>query len=80
MSLQETWQQLQVLPPELQREAADFIAFLSEKSSKKPSGSAPNRPGSFTEGSFFGIWRDRPEMEDAAKWVRQLREREWQGH
>ena len=25
----------------------------------------------------FGMWADRPEMQDAAKWVEDLREREW---
>jgi hypothetical protein len=25
----------------------------------------------------FGMWADRPEMQDAAKWVNDLREREW---
>lgn len=26
----------------------------------------------------FGMWADRPEMQDAAKWVADLRERTWQ--
>lgn len=25
----------------------------------------------------FGMWADRPEMQDAAKWVAELRVREW---
>jgi len=25
-----------------------------------------------------GMWADRPEMQDAAKWVADLRERQWQ--
>ena len=25
----------------------------------------------------FGMWADRPEMQDAAKWVSDLREQEW---
>lgn len=25
----------------------------------------------------FGMWADRPEMQDAAKWVADLRERQW---
>ena len=25
----------------------------------------------------FGMWADRPEMQDAAKWVADLRERAW---
>ncbi|MGH8055882.1 MAG: hypothetical protein ACREOH_01405 [Candidatus Entotheonellia bacterium] len=34
-----------------------------------------------TESAFepigFGMWADRPEMQDAAKWVAELRHREW---
>lgn len=29
------------------------------------------------EPTGFGMWADRPEMQDAAKWVADLREREW---
>lgn len=25
----------------------------------------------------FGMWANRPEMQDAAKWVAELRQREW---
>jgi len=27
---------------------------------------------------FIGMWRDREDMEDASKWVRNLRRREWE--
>ena len=26
----------------------------------------------------FGMWKDRDEMQDSLKWVRELRNREWQ--
>ena len=29
------------------------------------------------EPTGFGMWADRPEMQDAAKWVADLRERQW---
>ena len=26
---------------------------------------------------FFGMWRDRQDMQDSTQWVRDLREKEW---
>jgi Ribbon-helix-helix protein, copG family len=38
----------------------------------------PQAQAEFTfEPIGFGMWADRPEMQDAAKWVNDLREREW---
>lgn len=38
----------------------------------------PQAQAEFTfEPIGFGMWADRPEMRDAAKWVADLREREW---
>lgn len=27
--------------------------------------------------SFIGMWKDRDEMKDSSKWVRQIRQQEW---
>ena len=35
------------------------------------------KAGRAVEPLGFGMWADRPEMQDAAKWVTDLREREW---
>ena len=37
----------------------------------------PAGGGEFASLPFFGIWADRAEMEDSARWVRQERE-QWQ--
>lgn len=29
------------------------------------------------DGVGFGMWEDRAELQDSAKWVRELRDREW---
>jgi Ribbon-helix-helix protein, copG family len=38
---------------------------------------AQTQAGPSFEPIGFGMWADRPEMQDAAKWVAELRHREW---
>jgi len=76
MSLENTWRQLQTLPPEKQQEVGDFVEFLSERQHCSQ-GVPKAAQKSFTDGPYFGMWRDREEMKDSAQWVRQLREKEW---
>jgi hypothetical protein len=47
----------------VQRGLAAYVAQIKAESTFEPIG--------------FGMWVDRPEMQDAAKWVADLREREW---
>ena len=64
------------LPPEAQRLVADFIAFLriryklsnAEKQAKRIK--LGNEP-------FVGIWKDREDMSNSGKWLRNAREAEW---
>jgi len=69
------------LPPEAQRQVADYVALdyvallklrhrrrLSSR--RAPSVPIANEP-------FVGMWREREEMQDSAAWVRQLREGDW---
>ena len=76
MSLENTWRQLQTLPPEKQQEVHDFVECLSSKqrARQEPGNGAG---GSFTDGPYFGMWRDSEEMKDSERWVRDLRENEW---
>jgi hypothetical protein len=74
MTHEEILRELASLPPEGQEKAAEFIASLREYYSRQSSGHSQfdlNNLG------FFGIWRDRGDMQDSSKWLRQLREREW---
>lgn len=76
MTYEEILKELASLPPEGQEKAAEFIASLREYYAQQEEGSA-QRNLDFTNSGFFGIWRDRPEMQDSSEWLRQLRKHEW---
>lgn len=75
MTYEEILRELATLPPEGQREAADFIASLHERYSNSISSKQESRD--LAELGFVGMWRDREDMRDSTVWVRNLREREW---
>ena len=76
MTHEELLRELALLPPEGQRQVADFISLLREQYAH--SQSAEKSPASdLTQDSFIGMWRDREDMQDSSAWVRNLREREW---
>lgn len=64
------------LPPEAQKQVLDFISFLSARykvtSRQKGKGriSLANEP-------FIGMWKDREDMRDSVRWVRETRDSEW---
>ena len=64
------------LPPEAQRQVADFISFLKTRY-KKPQKTVGRN--NISNDPFIGIWKDREDMKDSSKWVRNLRESEWGG-
>jgi len=66
------------LPPEAQKQVADFVAFLRARYSTTRK--RPKAKLSLAEDPFIGMWRDREDMADSTSWVRQLREREWEYH
>jgi hypothetical protein len=74
MTHEEILRELASLPPEGQEKAAEFIASLREYYARQNSG---HSQFDSSNSGFFGIWRDRAEMQDSSKWLRQLREREW---
>jgi hypothetical protein len=76
MKQEEILREILSLPPEGQRQVADFIARLRElyehaSSHEQPENSDLGRDG------FIGMWRDREDMQDSSEWVRKVREREW---
>ena len=75
MTYEEILRELASLPPEGQKEAADFIKFLHERYSRSLSAEQDERD--LTDLGFVGMWRDRDDMRDSTAWVRRLREREW---
>lgn len=62
--------QIEKLPPEAQREAADFVDFLSKKYLQKERLPSKN---SVVDSPFRGMWKDREDMKDSTKWVRSIR-------
>jgi hypothetical protein len=76
MNQEELWRDLKSLPPQAQREVIDFIAFLRMRY-KSASPSDKSRETNLAEEPFIGMWRNRQDLEDSSKWVRNIREREW---
>ena len=72
----EVWREFTALPPEAQRQVADFIAFLRTRYEQFRSGKRSNQINLADE-PFIGMWRDREDMQDSRAWVRDIREREW---
>ncbi len=64
------------LPPEAQKEVADFISLLYELY-QGPSDLQPIQKKKLTQEEFIGIWKDRSDMEDSTSWVRDIRKKEW---
>jgi hypothetical protein len=76
MDLQKMWHQLEALPPEAQRQVADFIAFLYARHQHSP---LPKRSGKskLAEEPFVGLWENREDLRDSTAWVRKVRQQEW---
>jgi hypothetical protein len=67
-------EKLNALPPAAQQQVLDFIAFLEAR--YRP----VRRPDSnlrLSEETFVGIWKERTDLQDSRKWVRNLRNSEW---
>lgn len=75
MTLLEIAQEIDSLPPEAQKEIEDFIAFL--KTRYKPAVKKRVKKINLEQEPFVGMWKDRDDMQDSVKWVRELRQREW---
>ncbi len=76
MNMEKVLADLAALPPQAMEEAADFIAFLRARHGSASS-DAPTEAKAAPNEAFFGLWRDRPELSDAAAWVGRLRRDEW---
>ena len=75
MTLLEIAQEIDSLPPEAQKQVEDFVAFL--KTRYKPAAKKRAKKGSLKSEPFLGMWKDREDMRDSVKWVRNLRQSEW---
>lgn len=76
MKQEKIWRDFAALPPELQNQVVDFIAFLRTRS-------APTEPKKnvkrtlLRDEAFVGMWRGRKDMQDSTSWVREIRKSEW---
>jgi hypothetical protein len=70
MTHEEILRELASLPPEGLEKAAEFIAGLREYYARQGSG---HGKFDFSILGFFGIWRDRADMQDSTAWARTLR-------
>jgi mRNA-degrading endonuclease RelE of RelBE toxin-antitoxin system len=68
-------QDIESLPPEAQKQVSDFVAFLKSRYGAEPRKKA--KRGKLEDEPFIGMWKDREDMRDSTKWVRELRKREW---
>jgi len=63
------------LPPEAKQQAQDFVDFLYERYVKDEPEKSDKK--SIIENSFFGMWKDREDMQDSTAWVRKIRKSQW---
>ena len=77
MSEKEIIKQIRKLPTEAQKEAADFVEYLTQKYIRKPEEGDKIKEKSILENSFRGVWKDREDLQDSTKWVRELRKSRW---
>lgn len=64
------------LPHEAQQQVVDFIDFLQMRYNKNVK-NYKLKQVSLTDEPFVGIWKNKNDMKDSNKWVRNLRESEW---
>ena len=68
--------QIAALPPDVQREVSDFIAFLKGRYKQMPLKKKVKKVN-LNEEQFIGMWKDRQDMKDSVSWVRNVRKKEW---
>ena len=77
MSEKELIERIKKLPSEAQQEAAEYVDYLSQKYIQQPAEPNSFQKKSILESSFRGMWKDREDMQDSTKWVRELRKSRW---
>lgn len=75
MTLTQISQEFDSLPPEAQKQVEDFIAFL--KTRYQPASKRRAKKVRLENEPFVGMWKNREDMRDSVKWVKELRQREW---
>jgi hypothetical protein len=76
MKEERVWREYTALPPELQKQVADFITFLRMRYAPLRASKTTKRTKLAAE-PFIGMWRNREDMQDSRAWVRRIRQSEW---
>ncbi len=76
MDAERLWDEYNKLPAEAQHQVVDFLALLRLRHAGKARRTAPQRID-WEHAPLVGMWRDRDDMPDGGRWVRDLRAREW---
>lgn len=64
------------LPEAVQQQVWDYIAFLSARYGVKQTEPQTSKDDLSSE-PFVGMWRDRQDMQDSTRWVRETRQNDW---
>lgn len=75
MAISRIVQDINSLPPEAQKQVADFVAFLHSRYAPVPA--KKMRRIKLAREPFVGMWKDRADIKDSVEWVRQLRREQW---
>lgn len=75
MIQQKLLDELEELPLEAQNQVIDFIESIKARYKK-----AEIETTSLSEEVFFGLWKNREDMQDSTAWVRNLRKKQWTRH
>ena len=76
MKEEKVWREYTALPPELQQQVAEFIAFLRTRNSPLRA-LKTNKHTKLAKEPFIGMWQNRKDMQDSSAWVRRIRQNEW---
>ena len=76
MKGEKVWREYTALPPELQKQVADFITMLRTRNAPSCAGRTVKRT-KLADEPFIGMWRNREDMQDSRAWVRRTRQTEW---
>ena len=79
MEQDKIYNEISNLSPEAQRQVTDFIAFLRTRYKKRSKTSKTVKVNNILNEPFIGIWKDRNDMKDSSKWLRNIRRSEWDG-
>lgn len=68
-------EQFEELPPEAQKQVADFVKFLFDQYGKSETRQILDKP--LADSPFVGMWKDRTDMQNSTDWVKKQRRDQW---